>query len=597
MPTQEQWRNAVDLQRLLDTLKNGSPLYRVVRPILVHDRNKSGAMCWCGCNSRKARVVKTIPHIDVLIERKTGKRAFRTTENAAQFDAIAESAERIDMPHRCSTAQYHIVRDVRRCLRRGRLRKVYGAFGGNRSGKTTSTEEIEVDLILIMGGPGRIFLNVAPTLEKNTTALKKLVDGDAADRSIVPMIDARLVMSKPARGKIERDGEKVILVDGSEIQFRHGGQDGDNLKSIAAQVIFFDELCAIKKIGNWHVGVNRTMDTQGAIFCSTTPVQGHWAKEEIVNKGRKIAEADDDDDVVYTELNCFDNPWINEEDVQRTINALNDDRLIRRDVYGEWVPEGLALWEYFDAKRHTFTGSYKPEDHGYRNITEKVAKREFRRCRAKTLDYVGGVDFNVRPMSLACVQIVVKEEADENDPANWILWVPHEVVRDGGLLKFCDHLDVGAAQELGLPDKYFEELALGCDATGAQNNETMSKSHGTDRYASTLVGFFEARGHDARPCNYSYSGHPANPGQLDSIALVTKLMREDRILVHATRCKKLIHAFEAQEMQADGRIYKPQGKLEDKMSGPSDALRYIAWMLLARHEPEFSNKVRYANAA
>src|SRR5690606_24063284 len=136
-------------------------------------------------------------------------------------------------PHRVSETQYHLVRGVRRRLRLGRLRKVCVAFGGNRSGKTTSTNEIAGDLWLAKGGPGRIFLFVSPTLEKCTTPLKKLITGDAADRYIRPMIDPRLVMSQPRRGKIEKDGDKAIMVDGSEFQFRHGNADGGNLKSIA----------------------------------------------------------------------------------------------------------------------------------------------------------------------------------------------------------------------------------------------------------------------------------------------------------------------------------------------------------------------------
>lgn len=583
-------------------LEGESPIFHIVRPILVHGRSVTRRMCKCGCNSRKATVVRTIPHIEMLLERKGGNRVFRTAENADWFDEKVASGgvERIDMPHRCSVAQFHLVRDLRARIRFGKLRKACIAFGGNRSGKTTSTEEIEVDLVLIMGGPGRIFLNVAPTLEKNTTALKKLVSGDAADRTIVPMIDPRLVFVSPARGKIERDGEKVILVDGTEIQFRHGGQDGDNLKSIAAQAIFMDELCAIKKIGNWHVAMNRCMDTGGCVFGSTTPVQGHWAKEEVVSKGVSVEEAGDDDDVVWTHLSCFDNPWIDEEDIRRTIEALNDERLVRRDVYGEWVPEGLALWEYWDGKALTFDGDPRPEAHGFKNITEAVAlkSRAWRRCKAKDLETVHGMDFNVKPMSLVSVQIVVHEGADETDPSNWILWVPHEVVRNGGLLKFCDFLEGGgAAQELGLARDAFSRIAIACDTTGAQTNDTMSAAHGTDKYASTLVGFCEERGHDARPCNYSANGNPQNPGQLDCIALLSKLMREKRIRVHRARCKKLIHAFEAQEQTSDGRIFKEPGKFTDKLSGPSDACRYVAWQLLARFQPEFSNKVNVRAAA
>lgn len=603
MPAFRTWHEFKDFEAIADAIESGSPIYHVGRPILLHDRNNSGAICPCGCNSRKAKLVKTIPHLSVLLERRGGARVFRTAKNAAWFDAMAgrDTVERINMPHRSSRAQFHIVRDVRDQWRRGKQRTACIAFGGNRSGKTTTIDEIEVDLTLMMGGPGCIFLNVAPTLEKNTVSLKKLVAGDAADRQIVPMIDRRLIAEMPERGKIERDGEKVILVDGTEIQFRHGGQAGGNLKSIAPQAIFVDELCEIKKIENWLVLMNRTIDTGGAIFGATTPVQGHWAKDEIVSAGTKLDEAGPEDNVVWTHLSCFDNPFVSKKDIERRIASLNDERLVRRDVYGEWVPEGLTLWEFWDGRDYTkggltFDGPWRPEAHGFTNITERALGHSFRRCKAKRKDHFGGVDFNVKPMSLIDMMIVVKDGDDEDNPQNWILWVPQEVVRDGGVLKFADHLEMAAHKDLGLDDDWFESMALACDSTGAQRNNETATRHGITNLSSSLVDFLKVRDHDARPCNLSDNGNPANPDQIRCLGLVHKLMRDDRIRVHRTRCKRLIRAFESQEQTSEGKINKEPGKFTDKLSGPTDGLRYGAWMLLHKHEPEFSRKVRFRAA-
>lgn len=601
MPTQQAWRDAQDLERVYAALTEGSPLYHIERPILVHDRNNNGATCLCGCNSSKAVVRHTIPHINMVLEKQSGARVFRTPDNAEWFDSIvaSDAVEYIYMPHRCSRAQFHIVRDVRDQMRRGRLRKACMVFGGNRSGKTTSTDEIAVDIALVLGGPGRILLFVSPTLEKCTTPLKKLFLGDAADRTIVPMIDSRLVMSTPSRGRIERDGDMAVLVDGTEFQFRHGNGDGDNIKSIAAIAIFKDEFCAIKNIGNWHVAMNRTMDTGGCIFGSSTPKQGHWSKEEVYNAGVTIQDAGPEDDVVHTHLSCFDNPWVTENDIQRTIKSLNDERLIRRDVYGEWVPEGLTMWEFWDGRdmEHggmTFDGPWQPEAHGFTNITERALGHAFKRCKASRLDHFGGVDFNVKPMSLIDMMIVVKDGQDEDNPANWCLWVPQEVVRDGGVLKFADYLETAAHRELDLPEDWFDGMALACDATGAQRNNETATRHGISNLSSSLVDFLKVRGHDARACNLSDHGNPANPDQIRCCGLLHKLMRDGRFFAHRSRCKKLIHGFEAQEQTSDGRIHKEPGKFTDKLSGPPDGCRYGAWAVLARHEPEFSRKIRYA---
>ena len=586
MSTQAQWREFQDLETVAAALES-PPIYHVVRPIVIHGRSNNGSVCLCGCNSRRATVKRSVPHIDVLIDRRTGARMFKAADNAEQFDELARDAQTLYMPHRCSEAQYHIVRDLRRCLRRGQLRKVCGAFGGNRSGKTTSTEEIEVDLILVMGGKGRIFLNMAPTLEKATISIKKLIEGDAADRTIVPMIDPRLVLRKPKNGKVQKDGERVILIDGTEIHFRHGNADGDNIKGIVTQAIFIDELCAIKNIGNWHIALNRTMDTGGCVFFSTTPVQGHWAKDEVYTNGPPITEAGPDDPVVWTELSCFDNPWVDRKEIDRVIKSLNDDRLVDRDVYGKWVPEGLELWEFWDAKELVFKGGRDPEEHGFRNVTP-LALRMATRGRIGEHEAFGGVDFNVKPMSLAVCQIVVPEGCDEDDdPDNWILWLPYEVVLDGGVIKFADYLEGRASRDLMLPTGAFDGMPMFCDATGAQRNRNINTIHGVTTLASSLVEFLGTRGYDARPCQLSRNNRPQNPPQIDSLNLLHKLMRERRVRVHEG-CKRMIHAFEAQEQQSNGKIYKPPGAFEDKLSGPTDALRYAAWFVLSRHQPEFS---------
>jgi hypothetical protein len=584
-----------------EVLTKGSALFHIERPVLLHVRNNSGAVCTCGCNSREARVKKTIPHINMLLEKHTGARVFRAPDNAAWFDEMVAKpeVERIYMPHRTTDSQWHIVKDFRQQMRRGQMRKVCVAFGGNRSGKTTSMIELEADVWCLKGGPGVNLINVAPTLEKNTITLKKLVLGDSSDRRIESVIDPRLVLHYPKNGEILRDGQSVTFVDGTKIVFRHGNASGGNQKGVVGASVFVDELCEIRKYENYLVLINRTMDTGGCVFGSTTPVQGHWAKEEVYNCGRQITEAGPDDEVVWTHLSCHDNPFMNKAKLQKVINSIKDDRLRRREIEGEWVPEGLVLWENYDARDmehggNTFAGNWRPEAHGFTNITDRALGLAFRRCKAETRDHFGGVDFNVKPMSLAVMQIVVPDGANEDNPANWCLWVPHEVVLDGGVLKFADHLEKGAAKDLGLPDDYFDSMALACDSTGAQRGNEGARIHGVSNVSSSLVDFLKVRGHDARPCNLSDHGNPANPDQIKTINLVNKLFRDGRIFVHRERCKRIIHALETQEQTSDGKIDKEPGKFTDKLSGPTDALRYGAWMLLARHEPEFSRKIRYA---
>src|SRR5690606_21189304 len=106
---------------------------------------------------------------------------------------------------------------------------------------------------------------------------------------------------------------------------------------------------------------------------------------------------------------------------------------------------------------------WQPEAHGFTNITERALGHAFRRCKAEHRDHAGGVDFNVKPMSLADIQIVVRDGDNEDNPANWCVWVPNEVVLDGGVLKFADYLDIGSS-EMDVPPGWFESMALACDS-------------------------------------------------------------------------------------------------------------------------------------
>lgn len=549
-------------------------------------------MCTCGCKSKNATVARTAPHIEMILDTYKGTRRFRNGANEDAFDSLVKSelTERLYMPLKCSEKQWASIRDVRQCLRRGKLRKVTGIFGGNRSGKTTTCQEILTDIALIRGGRGAQIWCVAPTREKTQIAVNKLVRGDKADREVAPIIPMRLVRHFPKTDK--QDKQYILLVDGTRIHMKHANGTGDNLKGDPAIAIFVDEGCAIRDIGNWHVMVNRTMDTGGAMFVSTTPVAGHWMKEEVHTPGLPYAKASNDTDIISEHLSCFENPWVSPIEVQRTIDALNDDKLIKRDVYGQWVPMGNVLWHNWDSEKHVEPSRWNTcEDLGYENITPWVAQQFFKR-RKGDLFSVGGLDYNRYPMSLVEIQVGVWPGKDPKDVKNWHVFVPREVVEDGGTESFCDLLNDGeAARLLGLDSNHYRGFPIAADATGSLDN--IPSGHGITDQAASLAEYMRLQGFDVQPCNYSDNGRPMNPGKIDALQLVHGLMYQDRLHVHASRCKKLVHAFETQECKPDGRPDKEPGKASDKLSGPSDALTYVCWALLSRHEPGFRKKVKW----
>jgi hypothetical protein len=62
-----------------------------------------------------------------------------------------------------------------------------------------------------------------------------------------------------------------------------------------------------------------------------------------------------------------------------------------------------------------------------------------------------------------------------------------------------------------------------------------------------------------------------------------RLFRQGRILIHS-RCRSLITALDTQEANPDGSIAKESGQLSDRLSSPTDALRYLCWALFAKRE-------------
>lgn len=594
MPTQDTWREYKDLHRALERASEARLLH-IVRPALVHDRaRKEGHECGC-CGSTEAKIVKQVPHIEMLLDRWKGTRKFKTVANADSFDKVANgpSVKLIYMPLRCSVAQWAFIKDMRHCLRRGKFRKVLALFGGNRGGKTVTVVEIETDMILVKGGRGKQFWNVAPTGEKSLIACRKLCEGEHDAVKLPPILHPDLIRDYP-RTEMQIRYKPASLIDGSKIYFKHAHGEGGNLKGDPAQGIFVDEGCEIRSIKNWHIMLNRTMGTKGCLFLSTTPVAGHWLKNEVHTPSASLAEATDSDIIVSDSLTCKENPWYSEEQIAETIEALSDPRLIDREVHGLWVPMGNVLWEYWNAKAMARKGWRTCEDLGYINITEKLARPYWRKHEGE-ITSVGGLDYNRFPMSLIEIQIGVHEDCEDPDnPKNWHVFALNEIVENGGTQHLCEIINDGsAAKGLGLHSDHYKKFPIAADTTGNQANPPSGHGDAT-KLASSLASYMESQGLEVIPCNKSRKGRPENPGQIDRLQLLHTIMYEGRFHANPATTKALIHSFESQECLPDGRIDKAAGDKRDKLSGPTDGLTYGIWRLLAKHEPGFTKKVKWS---
>lgn len=557
------------------------------RPIWIHERrqpdNTAPAVCEC-CNSIDAERVEDIEHIDVLIDRETGKRKLRSaTQDKAEFDRLAAKAQRIDCPIRCSRKQLSVILD--------RTHRVIGVFGGERGGKSTVEAEWLFDRVLERGGIGAQFWWVTKTRKKALAiGLKKLVKGEQTNRWNRPIIPPELVVSYP---RSVQDDRPLLLVDGTEIWFHHASNpDADNLKGEPPIAIVMDEGCTVDHQTNWTQCLLRITDANGQLLTATTPVIGHYLQDEVRKKGTEYSELENLEpeeaakvDTVWVSLSQPDNPWLSEQSIERNIKALNGDELkIRAHIYGEWVAIGRTLWRHFEPAVHLREGPWRDvKGWGLQNITKQASMRFFHRT-GSSLERIGGQDFNIDPNNLVVAQICVPKGMDQGNRNNWILFIlDHFQKGPATIREFATWLDNATAQ-MRLPPDYLAKLAIACDPSGAHVNP--HASHGLHG-GSTLAAEMRRHGYDCRPCNLSEKGLPVLPSQIDSIALLHKLMADritapdgtvwPRFIVHASRCPELVNSLQTQLADHRGCIEKKSSSTSDVLSGPTDAVRYLAW--------------------
>lgn len=573
----------VAAQRTLETKR----LLWIHRPIYLHEAapNPGTSKCPC-CGSHFAHRVDTIGHLDVLVDRVTGKRRVRSHLSPAaqaKFDLLAAQAQRIDCPIRCYAKQLAVITD--------RKHVVIGVFGGNRGGKSSAEAEWMFDQILEFGGQSIEFWWVSKTRKKALAiGLRKLITGEGRTPPIIPR---ELVVSYPRSAAHD---VPAVFIDGTKLHFHHASTpDGDNLKGESPRAIVLDEGCTVDHEANWTQLIMRLTDSDGQLLTATTPVLGHYLQTEIRDRGRsydELAELPPQEaaanDIVYTTLSMRDNPWLPPNSIARRIAALGNDELkIRAEIDGEWIAIGRTLWRHFDPTVHLFESPDRDVTAaGLDNITPSVARRFFRGTEA-SLAFVAGMDFNVDPAHVVICQIGCPRGADQSDPKNWVLFVADEIVERGTTYEVADFIALKAGAYRRLPPHYFAGMAIVCDATGAQQQGVKT---GATRHASTHIKTMQGKGFDARPCSVNANGHAANPRVLDRVSLLHKLMMErvefggrswPRLLVRGTHCPKLVHSFETQLAKPDGSPDKVPGTVSDKISGPTDALGYFGWSMLS----------------
>lgn len=537
MPSREE----LSFEKRIKALKQGLDLTEVLHirtRFLIYERGPEDTPV----------LVEERPDLDLLISPALQIRKLRhKAADKDAWDREAATARLIDLPITCHAAQYEAISDD--------TSKVVGVFGGNRAGKTEAIAWWIFRKWLIQGGFGKRFWWISPNWKQTRIGVQKLCVRRGNSPPIIPP-ELRTYFPKNERSI----DQAIHMFDGARIEFHHGNGDGDNLKGYDIEAGVYDELTSIDKIENWRIGKARTMDSRGQVATASTPKQGHWARHEIVARARFS------DDVSHVELTCFDNPWVSKDEIARLIAADGGERdpTVRREYFGEWVADATALWPDWRPDEHIRVGDvWSPLDINKLDITEQVA-RGFWDSNG-TYQYVVGQDFNVNPMTSVICSIF----GDPDDPSTWGVLVVDEVQTRGNVLNHAAHLE----------KRYGTGVPIACDSTGALPGTHPSQGA---KGSNTNALLLREAGFDCKPC-YRRRGTPANPRVIDSLNLMHRLFRQGRIIVHS-RCHALITALDTQEANPDGSIAKQSGALSDRISAPTDALRYLVWALFSKRE-------------
>ena len=569
------WDQFRDEQTMQAALGLDRPrLIRCDVSLVVHDRSADGTPCPCPCGSTLATVVDRRHVGSVLIDRVSGVHRRRTAANREQWERLAADAELVPIALPCYEAQVQPILD--------RHHKAILIFGGNRAGKTEIAKcKIVIEAILY-GGRGVILWWVAPSQELTRIAVEKLVTGSVTDHHNRPAIPSELVRYWPASEKSHP--QAIVLVTGTRIELRYASRQGNNLKGRAPRMVALDEGTSVAHEINWKILVNRLLDSRGQIVAPTTPVAGHWLRKyaDRATAYSELVEGVETPTVRCT-ITCLDNPWISADEVRTTIDALGgpDDPGVRREVFGEWVTPGQALWRHWSRARHTLEGPWLDLNRfGFVNVTPKVIGTLFGRP-LKRQDHILGWDCNDYPQSVVVAHVVVREGDDESDVDRWILFVRHELIRRASVHEYTTWLAERSHVVVGQRPGWLHGSGLVGDPATLYAGTRVSNP-GIDADAMRDIGI------TIIPPTYSQDGHPMHPRIRDRVSLMHRLMHRSQYLVHGS-CRQVIEATEGQRADARGLPVKVSATASDRLSGPLDAVGYLAYAVFFRpHEIEIS---------
>lgn len=523
------------------------------------------------------KLVEERPHLDVILNADTGARSvlqkLTDPEKIAEWHDLAEDADTyvIDLPLTCTRKQLPAILD--------KYSKVVFAFGGNQSGKSQLGALWLFDRILERRGR---YLWLAPEQEKTQVGVEKLCEDTDFARAVIP---SELIVSAPDSA---RAGDQAIrLVDGSVVQLRYCSRKGGNIKGLTGiRAAAMDEGTEIRHELNYTIATNRLLMANGQMIVPTTPVAGHWLqkKDQTTKTYAEIealvAAGEQRPREAKIFITCHDNPWMSEEAIDSTIeaNGGENDPKVKREVFGLWVSEGEKLWRQYSPDRHLCEWARRDvEAYGFVNLTPIIAKSLFKGFTQKRdVLHIYGQDFNFNPYSVAECMVIAPRQSDHRDPANWVLYINDEVIRQSrSTSDFAEWFtrQAGAWYGRDLAKDYFGGAHIVADGTG------FYKGRDRREHISIDAQVMKDAGCVVRAPRYE-KGKPSNPPRRVRIGFLNELMYRNRLLVNRQRCPKAVFALENEVGDGTGDTLKKSNTAADRMSGITDAIGYLAYAAL-----------------
>lgn len=544
----------------------GAQLLHVKTTFEIYERDE---------DTQAATLVESRPDLDLLIDPSDGARVLRhQAADPDAWDDLAADAKVIHIPITCYAKQHEIITDDHS--------RVVGIVSGSRAGKTHSMSLRLVRQWMLRGGKGHAFWWVSPNWAQTEIGIEKLCTGDAKSDPVFP---PELVLYFPKN--YHQTNQCIELIDGSKVRLFQASRKGGNLKGYAPHAIFVDEGAEIAHRENWTVMINRLTTHDGTITMATTPVAGHWSRADIVTRAQYV------DEVTHYSLSIFDNPWEHPDTIEELIVSLggHNDPVVRREFYGEWLASGAALWPDWAPERHLvqdkeiWTVDQLREaglipDH-YVDVTDRMASGYWKDAAGRSLKgatVLIGQDVNVNP----CASVIAKGFGDPLDPGTWGLFFIDEHLTIGNIQNHSDSLRT-------VHDGAYAGAPVSIDPSSAFSGTHQSQGatgNSTNRLEMERFGFRVRSAQMVR-------GKPEYIRQIDSLNLCYRIQRAKYRFFVSERCAKLCEALDTQERDTDGRISKSWGRADDKLSAPTDGMRYLMWPLF---KDELKNKVERVQA-